>query len=67
MNELEKAKRVVELINHAINTLNECAAQERKMYHDKHLDEYYIQALDRLAVKKVGADAYLFRIQTIGR
>ena len=48
MTELEKAQRTVELINHAMKTLKECAAEERKIYHDKHLDEYYLQALDRL-------------------
>jgi hypothetical protein len=67
MTELEKAQRTVELINHAMKTLKECAAEERKIYHDKHLDEYYLQALDRLEVKKVGADAYLYRIKAIGR
>ena len=67
MTELEKAQREVELIDRAINTLKECAAEERKMYHAKHIDQYYREALDRLEVKKVGADAYLYRIKVIGR
>ena len=67
MTELEKAQREVELIDHAISTLKECAAEERKMYHEKHIDQYYREALDRLEVKKVGADAYLYRIKVIGR
>ena len=67
MTKLEQAQRQVDLINHAINTLKECMAEERKMFHDKHPDEYYQQALGRLDVKKVGADAYLYRIKVIGR
>ena len=66
MTDLEKAQREVELVNHAIKTLTDCAAEERKMYHDKHPNEYYLQALDRLQVKKVGADAYLFRVKVLG-
>jgi hypothetical protein len=67
MTELEKARREVELICHAINTLKECAAEERKMWHDKHTDQYYREALDRLDVKRTGAEAYLWRLETVGR
>jgi hypothetical protein len=67
MTELEKARREVELIRHTINTLKECAAEERKIWHDKHLDRYYCEALDRLDVKRTGAEAYLWRLETIGR
>jgi hypothetical protein len=66
MTDFEKAKRAVELINHAMNTLKECAAEERKMYHDKHTDQYYREALDRLDVKRTGAEAYLFRLEILG-
>ncbi len=67
MTKLEKAQREVELIGHAIKTLKECAAEERKMYHAKHIDQHYVDALDRLDVKLTGARAYLTRIETIGR
>ncbi len=67
MTELEKAQREVDLIHHAINTLKECAAEERKMWHDKHIDQYYREALDRLEVKQTGAEAYLWRLKMVGR
>ena len=67
MTELEKARREVELVRHAMNTLKECAAEERKMWHDKHTDQYYREALDRLEVKLAGSEAYLFRLEILGK
>lgn len=67
MNELEKAKQAVALIKHAIHNVRFAAEEERKITHSKHIDRYYQEALDRLEVKRVGADAYLFRIQTVGK
>lgn len=67
MTELEKAQKAVDLVDHAIFNLNFAAEEERKMTHAKHIDQYYYEALVRLGVKKVGAEAYLSRIQTIGR
>jgi len=63
---LEKAQREVDLVNLAIKTLEECAREDRKIYHSKHQDKYYLEALDRLEVKKVGAEAYLFRVKILG-
>jgi hypothetical protein len=67
MTELEKARREVELLHHAINTLKECAAEERRVWHDKHTDIYYSEAINLLDLKRTGADAYLRRLETVGR
>lgn len=66
-NVLEIAQREVELITLAIHTVEECADEDKKLYHKKHRDKFYTEALDRLEVKATGARAYLFRIQTIVR
>ena len=47
--------------------MTECAAEERKMWHDKHTDQYYREALDRLEVKLTGSEAYLFRLEILGK
>lgn len=67
MKELEKAQRVVYLVEHAIWCIKQSAEEERKITHAKHIDQYYTEALDRLDVKLTGARAYLTRIETIGR
>ena len=67
MNELEKAQRQLDLIDHAIWNVKFAAEEERKITHAKHIDQYYVEALDRLEVKKVGTGAYLYRIKIVGR
>ena len=67
MTESEKAQRRLYLIEHAIQIIKVVAEEERKITHDKHIDPYYQEALDRLEVKLTGARAYAFRVQTIGR
>lgn len=67
MTELEKAKHEVELINHAINTIKNCADEERKITHSKHTNQHYEQALQILELKRTGAEGYLFRLKVIGR
>jgi hypothetical protein len=67
MTELEKAKKQVLLVEHAIFNVKFAAEEERKITHSKHIDTYYQEALDRLDVKITGARAYLGRIEAIGR
>lgn len=67
MTELEKAQQRLALVEHAIWNVKFAAEEERKITHAKHLDQYYVEALDRLGVKLTGARAYLTRIETIGR
>lgn len=66
MNELEKAKHQVLLVEHAIFNVKFAADEERKITHTKHIDPYYQEALDRLNVKLTGARAYAWRVQTVG-
>ncbi len=66
MNELEKAQRQLDLIEHAIWNVKFAAEEERKITHAKHIDPFYAEALDRLDVKLTGARAYAYRIETIG-
>ena len=67
MTELEKAQKAVMLVEHAIFNVKFAAEEEKKMSHAKHIDQHYVEALDRLDVKLTGARAYLTRIETIGR
>jgi hypothetical protein len=64
--ELEKAQKSLDLVEHAIFNVKFAANEERKITHAKHIDTYYIEALDRLGVKLVGARAYLSRVQILG-
>lgn len=56
-----QAIKEVELIDLAIKTVKECADQEKKLYHSKHINAHYRDALERLEVKRVGAYANLSR------
>lgn len=67
MNELEKAQRKLDLVVDAIAAVKFAAEEERKITHAKHIDQHYVDALDRLDVKLTGVRAYLTRIETIGR
>lgn len=67
MTEVEKAQRRLDLITDAIAAVKFAAEEERKIIHSKHIDQYYVEALDRLEVKLTGARAYAYRVQTIGR
>jgi hypothetical protein len=67
MNELEKAQRKHDLVVDAIAAIKFAAEEERKITHNKHIDQYYVEALDRLDVKLTGARAYLGRIEAVGR
>jgi len=66
MTDLEKAQKSLDLIEHAIFNVTFAANEERKMTHAKHIDKYYVEALGRLEVKRVGASAYLSRMQFLG-
>lgn len=67
MTEAEKAQRQLNLITDAIAAVRYAAEEERKVTHVKHLDPFYLEALNRLETKLTGARAYAFRVQTIGR
>jgi hypothetical protein len=67
MTELERAKKQLLLVEHAIFNVKFAAEEERKITHNKHIDRYYAEALDRLDVKLTGARAYLGRIEAVGR
>jgi hypothetical protein len=67
MTELERAKKQLLLVEHAIFNVKFAAEEERKITHAKHIDQYYVEALDRLDVKLTGARAYLGRIEAVGR
>lgn len=67
MTEVEKAQRRLDLITDAITAVKFAAEEERKITHAKHIDQYYVEALDRLEVKLTGARVYAYRVMTIGR
>lgn len=67
MTEFEKAQRKLDLITNAIAAVKFAAEEERKITHNKHIDTYYAEALDRLDLKLTGARAYAYRVQTIGK
>ena len=67
MTEVEKAQRQLDLITDAFAAVKYAAEEERKITHAKHIDQYYVEALDRLGVKLTGARAYAHRVMTIGR
>lgn len=67
MTEAEKAQRQLDLITDAIAAVRYAAEEERKVTHVKHLDPFYLEALNRLETKLTSARAYTFRVQTIGR
>jgi hypothetical protein len=67
MTELEKAQRKLDLITNAIAAVKFAAEEERKITHAKHIDTFYVEALDRLDLKLTGARAYAYRVQVIGR
>ena len=65
--EIDRAKQKVLLVEHAIASVKFAAEEERRITHDKHIDQHYVEALDRLDVKLTGARAYLGRIEALGR
>ena len=67
MTEVENAQRRLDLITDAIAAVKFAAEEERKITHARHIDQYYVEALDRLEVKLTGARAYAYRVMTIGR
>lgn len=67
MTELEKAQRKLDLITNAIAAVKFAAEEEQKITHAKHIDTFYVEALDRLDLKLTGARAYAYRVQVIGR
>lgn len=67
MSELKRAQRQLALVEHAIFNVRFAASEEQKLTHSKHIDPYYIEALDRLDVKLTGVRAYLSRVETVGR
>lgn len=67
MTEVEKAQRRLDLITDAITAVKFAAEEERKITHARHIDQYYVEALDRLEVKLTGARVYAYRVMTIGR
>lgn len=67
MNESEKAQQQLNLITDAIAAVERAAEEERKITHNKHIDQRYVEALNILDIKLTGARAYAFRVQTIGR
>lgn len=67
MTELEKARKSLILAEHAVFNVRFAAEEERKLTHSKNIVQNYVEALDRLEVKLVGARAYFNRIETIGQ
>lgn len=67
MTNLEKAQKTLALIEHAIFNVKFAAEEEQKITHTKHIDPHYQEALDRLEVKRVGAEVYLKRVELIGK
>lgn len=67
MTALEIAQKRVLLTEHAVFNVKFAAAEERKMTHAKHIDQYYVEALDRLEVKLCGDRAYLSRVEILGK
>lgn len=65
MTALELAQKRLLLTEHAIFNVKFAAAEERKLTHAKHIDKYYVEALDRLEVKLCGDRAYLSRVEIL--
>jgi hypothetical protein len=66
MTTLEIAKQRLSLTEHAIFNVKFAANEERKLTHAKHIDKFYVEALDRLEVKLCGDRAYLSRVEILG-
>lgn len=63
MTEIEKAQKQVLLVEHAIFNVQFAAEEERKITGNPHIDQYYADALDQLAVKLASAQADLGRVE----
>jgi CRP-like cAMP-binding protein len=60
--DLDIAQHRLRITENLINAIKDAAAEERRITHDKHISEYYQQALDRLEVKLVGDRASVSRL-----
>ena len=67
MTELEIAKRRVELAKDALDFVKDAANQERKLTHEKHVNGHYTKAMQELESILFGAQAYLKRLEILGR
>ena len=67
MTALELAQKRMLLTEHAIFNVKFSAEEERKLTHSKHIDHYYVEAMERLNVKLVGDRAYLSRVEILGK
>lgn len=65
MNELERAKKKLELVNDAIEFLKDCGNQDRKVGGDKHMDGHYTKALQQLDVYRSRAEVMVHRIEAL--
>lgn len=61
MNDLELAKEEHRIVHKLLADVNAAGAELRKLTHSKHIDQYIFEALERLEVLRVGADANLSR------
>jgi hypothetical protein len=67
MTALEIAKRRVELAKDALDFVKDAANQDRKLTHEKHINGHYTKALQELESVLNGAQAYLKRVEVLGR
>ncbi len=65
-NVLEIAQQEVYLCNTAIEAVVECMSASRLITHEKHTSIHYQAALDALEFKKMGDEAYLWRVKCLG-
>lgn len=65
-NVLEIAQREVDLCNKAIDVVTKCMDETRLITHERHTNVYYEKALEALELKKLGDDAYLWRVTWLG-
>lgn len=63
----EKIQREIELLALSIKTLKECAEEEQRIYHTKHIDVKYRLAINLLEERHEGASALSRRLAVVGR
>mgnify|MGYP003626745931 CR=1 FL=1 len=65
-NVLKIAQEEVDLCNTAIAAVTECMKTSRLITHERHTSVHYERALSALEFKKLGDEAYLWRVKCLG-
>ena len=63
MSNASDAREEHRIVRKLLADVNTAGAELQKLYHTKHFDQYVLEALERLEVLRVGADANLSRYE----